>query len=478
MRERDVWGLVLASLAAVLAFTTSFSWIAWGLTLAIVGACWWADRHWEAGGEISILGPLVAGFAFLLVFETPPEQMFLNGVVRSGIFAIGAVGLSLVYGILNLVNFAHGDFLTTGGYFAWLVATPAFGIAAWDMGLILLLPLVSFLAWDWLSSHLAASRSRALLVGAAAVAFASWFLVPAGRWVAVGVLAFGLAAWDRLRSDPMQDADRWAVAAMSLVVAAAVGANYAVEALWAEIVASLVIAAATVALLSVLLDRVLWTKMRDRDANLLTLMIVSIGVAFALRSTLQLFFGEKVHVFLRGAAGQNWTVRYWLSILGLGDIRVTDMDVWIAGTSTAAIAATTWVLQGTRVGKAMRALADDVDLARVAGIDTDRVIVYVWLLGGALAGLAGALLAMETSLHNNLGWRALLPLFAVVILGGVGSVPGALLGGIVIGMAEALSVHWLSVAGLDTSYSVATGFLILIVTLIIRPQGIMGVERT
>lgn len=477
MHERDVWTIALVALFTLLFATTSLGAVPWLVACVLMAASWLVDRRYRFGGEIAVLGPLVIGIGYLLVAETPPQQMFLNGVVRSGIFAIGAVGLTLVYGILNLVNFAHGDLLTTGGYFAWLVATPVFGIAPWDLGAALLVPLLSFLLWDLAASRIPAGSERALVLASGVFALASWFWLPSGRLLALGVLVFALAGWNRLRGDRMQGADRWTLAATGLCIAAAVGVSYALDVLWAQIVASLVIASGTVAALSILLDRALWTRMRDRDANLLTLMIVSIGVAFALRSALQLFFGGDIRVFFRAASTQSWTARYWLSFLGLDGLRVTQTDVWIIAVSGIAIATTALVMRRTRVGKAMRALADDVDLARVAGIDTERVILYVWLLGGALAGLAGALLAMETSLHGNLGWRALLPLFAVVILGGVGSVPGALLGGIVIGMAEALSVHWLNVAGLDTSYNVAAGFLILIITLIIRPQGIMGVER-
>jgi branched-subunit amino acid ABC-type transport system permease component len=355
-------------------------------------------------------------------------QLVLNGLTIGGIYALGGVGLTLVYGILNLVNFAHGDFLTAGAYLAWTGAAGYFGAQPWQIGAGLALILALVLAGDQLESSLRTPDRIGLVA-------------------AIGVLGLVTVL-------------EFYAASMTVTV-----------------LASLVFSAAGVAVLGLGLDRVLWTRMRDRDANLLTLMIVSIGLAFALRSTLQLIYGGDIRVFFEQAAGQNYTVRYYLSYLGLGHVRITDIHVWIIATSAVAALATTLVMKLTRVGKAMRALSDNEDLARVAGIDVERVVAYVWVVGGVLAGLAGTLLAMNTTLHGTLGWRALLPLFAAVILGGVGSVPGAMLGGMVIGLGQELSVPLLGAIGLSTSYKVAVGFLILIVTLLVRPQGLMGVEQ-
>lgn len=355
-------------------------------------------------------------------------QLLLNGLTIGGIYALGGVGLTLVYGILNLVNFAHGDFLTFGAYLAWTGAAGFLGVAPWQIGATLCLVLVLVLAFDYKAGYLYGPDRRRLLVG-------------------IGVLVL------------------------------VTGLEFTSASVTVTILASLVFSAAGVAVLGVGLDKALWSRMRDRDANLLTLMIVSIGLAFALRSSLQLVYGGDIRVFFQQAAGQNYTIRYYLAYLGLGDLRVTDIHVWIVSTSIVAAIVTTLFMQRTRVGKAMRALSDNEELARVAGIDVDRVVTYVWIVGGLLAGLAGTLLAMNTTLHGNLGWRALLPLFAAVILGGVGSVPGAMLGGMLIGIGQELSVPVLDAIGLATSYKVAVGFLILIVTLLIRPQGIMGVPQ-
>lgn len=357
-------------------------------------------------------------------------QLVLNGLTIGGIYALGGVGLTLVYGILDLVNFAHGDLMTLGAYLAWMGATGTFGVVPWHIGTLLLAVVILVLLWDRVSGDRLQAPDRRVLVG--------------GLVVLAGVTLVDVFA----------------------------------ASIWATILSGLVLSSVAVGVFSVGVDRILWTRMRDRSANLLTLMIVSIGLAFVLRSALQLVYGGQNRIFFTQAAGQNYTVRYYLSYIGLGDLNINNIDLWILGTTVVAVLVTMLVMQRTRIGKAMRALSDNRDLAQVAGIDTERVVTYVWVLGGVLAGLAGTLLGMDTLVHGTLGWRALLPLFAAVILGGVGSVPGAMLGGVVIGLAQEMSVPLLNAVGLATSYKVAVGFALLIVTLLVRPRGLMGVDTS
>jgi neutral amino acid transport system permease protein len=126
------------------------------------------------------------------------------------------------------------------------------------------------------------------------------------------------------------------------------------------------------------------------------------------------------------------------------------------------------------MGKAMRALSDDVDLARVAGVDVDRVVLYVWLIAGSLTTLSGVLLGLLRNIHPNLGWFLLLPIFSAVILGGIGSAYGAMAGGYVIGLAMELSPAF----GLPVAYKPAVGFAAMILVLLLRPEGIAGGDTT
>jgi neutral amino acid transport system permease protein len=133
------------------------------------------------------------------------------------------------------------------------------------------------------------------------------------------------------------------------------------------------------------------------------------------------------------------------------------------------IIATGLMLRLTLLGKQMRALSDDVDLAETTGINTSRVILYTWIFAGALAGLAGALAGTTLPLQPELGFTLLLAIFASVVLGGIGDAFGALAGGLVLG----LVTEW-STLFIDSRWKLAIGFVVLILVLIIRPQGIFG----
>jgi neutral amino acid transport system permease protein len=131
------------------------------------------------------------------------------------------------------------------------------------------------------------------------------------------------------------------------------------------------------------------------------------------------------------------------------------------------------MLKYSLLGKQMRALADNLDLAETTGIDTSRVILLTWLFAGALAGLAGVLAGALTDVRPGLGFALLLPIFAAVVLGGIGDAFGALVGGIVLG----LVTEW-STLLIDFRWKTAVGFAVLIIVLIVRPQGIFGRART
>jgi neutral amino acid transport system permease protein len=280
-------------------------------------------------------------------------QASLNGLTLGTVYALGAVGLTLVYGILKLVNFAQGDFLTFGAYMAYLVNV------TWGM------PLVVAVFWAMIAT----------------------------------------------------------------------------------------------ALLGLLFERLLWGPMRAKRAGFLQLILMSIGLAFLLRAIIQWFWSTEIRVL---DVDTTSTVQF----LGLR-IGQTQLIVVIVG--VAVLVAVGLMLRMTLLGKRMRALSDDLDLAETAGIDTRRVINYTWIFAGALAGLAGVLAAAITDLRPELGFELLLPIFAAVILGGIGDAFGALAAGLVIGVVT----EW-STLVIDARWKTAVGFLVLVIVLIIRPQGIFG----
>ncbi|HEU4736862.1 MAG TPA: branched-chain amino acid ABC transporter permease [Solirubrobacterales bacterium] len=283
-------------------------------------------------------------------------QTGLNGLTLGTIYALGAVGLTLVYGILRLVNFAHGDFLTFGAYMAYVVNV------TWGQPL------------------------------AAAILFAM----------------------------------------------------------------------AMTALLGLLSERVMWRPMRAKGAGFLQLMLMAIGLAFLIRSVIQWFWGTEIRTL-------DVDVTESVTFLGLR-IGQTELMVMIVG--LAVLVAVGLVVRFSLLGKRMRALSDSLELAETAGIDTRRVILYTWLFAGALAGLAGVLSGALTNLRPELGFELLLPIFAAVILGGIGNPFGALAAGLVLGVA----IEW-STLFVEPRWKVTFGFVALIVALVIRPQGIFGKAR-
>jgi len=283
-------------------------------------------------------------------------QTGLNGLSLGSVYALGAVGLTLVYGILKLVNFAHGDFLTFGAYMAFLVNV------TWGAPLVL------------------------------------------------GIV-FGIAA---------------------------------------------------TAALGIAFERIMWGPMRARKAGLLQLLLMSIGLAFLLQNTIQFIWGSQIR---RLDVNVTETVEF----LGLR-IGRTDLVVIVIGFAT--LLSIGAMLRYTLLGKRMRALSDNFDLAETAGVDTSRIVLYTWVFAGGLAGLAGVLAAAVTDVKPQLGFELLLPIFAAVILGGIGDAFGALAGGIVLG----LVIEW-STLVIEPRWKISVGFAVLILVLFIRPQGIFGKAR-
>lgn len=282
----------------------------------------------------------------------------LPGVVLGCIYALGAIGVSLLFGILRFAHFAHGDLMTVGAYLALLLVRLA-----------------------------------------------------------------GLAP-------------------IAALPAAAVGT----------------------ALLAVLIDRAAYRPFREKQTILL--VIASFGVALMLRSLVQLLGGVGSVAYLPGI--QRPLVLF-------DSLRIAERHLWIIAVSAVLVMALHLFLSRSRTGKAMRAMSDERDLARIAGIDTERVVVWTWLIGGGLAAAAGVFLGMDTQLNAYMGWDLLLPVFAAAILGGIGRPYGAILGGLVIGLAEELATYpWIGTTPLvSPDYKTAVAFAIMVAMLIWRPTGLL-----
>jgi branched-chain amino acid transport system permease protein len=225
--------------------------------------------------------------------------------------------------------------------------------------------------------------------------------------------------------------------------------------IWATLLA-LVVGAAVGALN----DLMIWRPLRRRGTGLVAALVVSIGLSLALRYLIQIIFGGRSRAYV-GYQNQR-AVDYGLFSL-------TNRALASIIISIIVLVLVALMLQRTKIGKAMRAVADNRDLAASSGINVDRVILVVWALGGALATLGGVLLGLSDSVQWDMGFRLLLLMFAGVTLGGLGTAYGALLGSLVVGVFVQVSTL---VIPSDIKY--VGGLLLLIVILVIRPQGILG----
>jgi branched-chain amino acid transport system permease protein len=297
-------------------------------------------------------------------------ELIVYGIVLGSIIALGAIGLTLLYGILRFAHFAHGDLMTLGAYVVLLCNAqllPALGIP---------------------------ERT-------------------------IGPLSFG----------------------------------------W-RLLASLALAMVATAGVALAIDRLLYERLRQRQSSAVILAMASLGVAFILRSLIYIIWGPQF-LFYSQELRPAWTLPL--------DVRLRPDQVFILVITCGLVLLLYLFLQRTTYGKAMRATADNPQLARVCGIDTQRVTAWTWVLGAALAAAAGVLYGIDAQLRPDMGWSFLLPLFAAVILGGIGNPLGALVGGMVLGV-----VQQVSTAFLLPTYKPAVAFVVLIILLFVRPRGLFG----
>lgn len=289
-------------------------------------------------------------------------QQLTNGLAVGSIYALIALGYTMVYGVLKLINFAHSELFTLGAY----------------LGLSVL-----------------ASMALTDRIG------------PVGGTLVLVLMIMGL-----------------------------------------------------VALVGVLLDRVAYRPLRESPR--LSAVVSALGASIFLQNTIMLIYGARIQVY-----PQNILPKTALSLLGI-EIPVVRLLVLLA--SLLMMSFLYFFIQKTKVGTAIRAAAIDQGAAKLMGINVDRVILLVFMIGPAMGGAAGLMVGLYYGQINFvMGWSYGLKAFTAAILGGIGNIPGAMLGGIILGIIEALGAAYISFAWKD-----AIAFLVLILILIIRPTGILG----
>ena len=220
---------------------------------------------------------------------------------------------------------------------------------------------------------------------------------------------------------------------------------------------AMVLGAVGTIIMMLIAEFLLWKPMRDRRASDTTLIIISIGLALFLRSGILLIWGS---------SNQSYDLPV-VKALEFGDLRIAYYRVIVIVLAIAAMIALHFLLQNSKIGKAMRAVADNIDLARVSGINVELVVLWTWIITGVLTAVAGGMYGLITTVRPNMGWFLILPMFASVILGGIGNPYGAIAGALTIGIAQELSVPFLG-----SQYKLGVALFIMVVILLIRPQGL------
>lgn len=214
--------------------------------------------------------------------------------------------------------------------------------------------------------------------------------------------------------------------------------------------------------LALALDRIVFSRLRAKGQMIIVVM-ASFGASMALRNLLEFIFTSRPAYFSRA-------IQIAMPI-GFG-MRITPDQIALLLLTLVLVTSVHLIMTRSQIGREMRAVSQNMALAKVAGIDVARVIRFTWLIGGALACVAGVMIGVLVQIRPLMGFDMLLPIFAAAILGGIGSVPGAVLGGLIIGISEAAAVQ---IVGAE--WRAAVAFLILMAVLFIRPVGLFGVRE-
>lgn len=250
----------------------------------------------------------------------------------------------------------------------------------------------------------------------------------------------------------------------ALVVVGLLGGSTAMKPLsfGLPLIAALVVAMALTAVLALALDWALFARLRARGQSIIVVM-ASFGASMALRSLLEFIFTSRPAYFSRA-------IQIAMPV-GFG-IKITADQVALLVMTLVLVTGMHLFLSRSQRGREMRAYAQNPALAQVVGIDVDRVVRATWIIGAALACASGVMVGVLVQIRPLMGLSLLLPVFAAAILGGIGSVPGAVLGGLIIGLSESAAVQFVG-----AEWRAAVSFVILMAVLLIRPMGLFGVAE-
>lgn len=474
------------------------------------------------------------------------ENAVLNGLITGSFIALGAIGLSLVYNIADVPNFAHGELLMIGAYMALIVNVPQ------------TVPLLRRLTVE----------GDPVTAGVMAVLFVITTLAVIGTVTALGGMAALRGSWWPIDPPPMLG--------IAGHVTGAILVGIFVASMAPSILAGIVFSGFVLAAVSPFFDKYIFGKFREGGATLATVLMATMGLAFVLRFTMQAYFGGTIRrydinrtidvlgytiditrakfldyylaadglvvglidtapdpnetLFLVGfswsvfagiaiAAIASGYIAYRWRLAGIGEhesvqtigprivgpavglvvfvvalvvvsaptslpneaiyetrVRTSVIRLSVIFIAITLMGALHFLLQETKLGKAMRAASDNLDLARVTGIDTERVMMTTWIIAGGYAAIGGVMIGiLFHQIVPSMGFFRLLPIFAAVILGGLASVYGAIIGAFAVGLAMEVGFHSVNLLGaVSGTHRVSLAFVLLLIVLLVKPEGIIG----
>ena len=341
-------------------------------------------------------------------------QQLINGISQGSAYALIALGYTMVYGVLRLINFAHGDVYMFGAFMGYYLANN-----------------------QWIRSNLGTSAAGALLVMVGCMALSA----------VLGILI------EKFAYRPGRSGSRFTLAFWLGILGAGAGQ------LMGATLASVAAGAGAGILIGIIVEYAGLHPVRQNSR--LALLIIAIGVSLFLENGGQQVFGADPKFFPEIIPTHA---------LNAGPIHIDSQKLIVLGMSIVLMLLLNVIVNYTKTGKAMRAVSFNLDAAKLMGINTDRIIAFTFALGSALAAAGGILVSLlYPRIDPLMGVMPGLKAFVAAVLGGIGNITGAMVGGLILGMAEVMAVGY----GQST-YRDAIAFIILVLILLLKPSGIMG----
>lgn len=341
-------------------------------------------------------------------------QQLINGIAQGSAYALMALGYTMVYGVLRLINFAHSDVYMVGAFTGYYLANnrwiqAVFGSSVLGIVVIMLGAMAVCAVLGIIIEHFAYRPGR----------------TPSRYIPAFWLGVLGLSVGGMIDPSPLAIAGGAAVGIMTGVVCEKLGLRAV------------------------------------RQESRLTLLIIAIGISLLLENGGQQVFGADPKFFPEVISTR---------LIDVGALRLDTQRLTVLAVSVVLMVGLNIVVNHTKIGKAMRAVSFNIDAAKLMGINTDRIIAFTFALGSALAGAGGILVSLlYPKIDPLMGVMPGLKAFVAAVLGGIGSITGAMVGGLILGLAEVMAVGY----G-ESTYRDAIAFVVLVLILLFKPDGIMG----